>query len=262
MSVQKMQQRSYWELATRLLILAAVVYVFVWAASGVRFDLSRLQRGLPSIGRIIDNMFPPDWSMRQRAMEGMMQSLYIAILGTTIGSILAIPLGFLAAQNVLVYRFVSLFGKQVLNAIRTFPEIILAIFFVASYGPGPMAGLMAVGIHSIGMLGKLYADIIENIDPGPVEALTSTGANRLEIVWYAILPQVLPEFIATSLYRFEINMRAAATLGLVGAGGIGVLLLQALQFRRWPVVGMAMVVIVLVVTVIDYSSAYVRKRIV
>jgi len=161
-----------------------------------------------------------------------------------------------------VYNILSTFGKQVLNAIRTFPEIILAIFFVAAYGPGPLAGLMAVGLHSVGMLGKLYADIIENIDKGPVEALTSTGSNSLEVLWYAVLPQVFPEFVATSLYRFEINMRAAATLGLVGAGGIGVLLLQALQFRRWAVVGMAMIVIIVVVTIIDYSSAYVRKRIV
>ena len=262
MSTVEVKRIGYGKILKRILIAAIVLYVFYWAAAGVRLDLARLQRGLPSIGRILQNMFPPDWSMFHRSLEGMMQSLYIAILGTTIGSILAIPLGFFAARNVLAYRVLSLFGKQILNAIRTFPEIILAIFFVASYGPGPMAGLMAVGINSIGMLGKLYADIIESIDDGPIEALTSTGANRWEIIFYAILPQVLPEFIATSLYRFEINMRAAATLGLVGAGGIGVLLLQALQFRRWPVVGMAMIVIVVVVTVIDYSSAYVRKRIV
>lgn len=247
---------------TRVVTIAAVIYIFVWSAAGVSVDFARIKRGLPAVGRIVNTMFPPDWSMAKVALEGMLQSFYIAVLGTTIGSVLAIPLGFLAARNVAVYRFLSIFGKQVLNAIRTFPELILAVFFVASYGPGPMAGLMAVGVHSTGMMGKLYADIIEGIDRGPVEALVSAGANSFEVVRYSILPQVIPEFIATSLYRFEINMRAASTLGLVGAGGIGVLLLQALQFRRWPIVGMALIIIVVAVTIIDYASAFIRKRIV
>ncbi|HHY09324.1 MAG TPA: phosphonate ABC transporter, permease protein PhnE [Firmicutes bacterium] len=255
-------RKNYWRAVLKLLIAVLAAYIFFWAASGVKVDLDRIKRGLPAVGRIFKSMFPPDWSMAGRALEGMLQSFYIAVLGTTIGSVLAVPLGFLAARNVTVYRILSAFGKQVLNAIRTFPELILAVFFVASYGPGPMAGLMAVGVHSTGMLGKLYADIIEGIERGPVEAAVSAGGNSLEVMRYSILPQVLPEFIATSLYRFEINMRAASTLGLVGAGGIGVLLLQALQFRRWPIVGMSLVVIVAAVTLVDYASAYIRKSIV
>ncbi|MBO8140562.1 MAG: phosphonate ABC transporter, permease protein PhnE [Firmicutes bacterium] len=190
------------------------------------------------------------------------QSLAIALMGTTVGALLALPLGFWAARNMVVYGVVAALARQLLNAVRTFPEIILAVFFVAAYGPGPLAGVMAVGLHSIGMLAKLYADVIENIDRGPIEALTAAGASPLETVWFAVIPQVLPEFIASALYRFEINMRSATTLGLVGAGGVGVILLQALSFRRWPVVGTALLVIVLTVTAIDSASAWLRRRII
>lgn len=248
--------------AGRIAAVAAVTGVFLWSAAGINIDLDRILRGIPSLWRIIGLMIPPDWDWFGPSMGAMLQSFYIAVLGTTIGAVLAVPLGFWAAHNVTVYRALNVFARQLLNAIRTFPEIIMAVFFVAAYGPGPLAGVMAVGINSIGMLGKLYADVVENIERGPMEALTACGANRAQVMLYAVLPQVVPEFVATALYRFEINMRAAATLGLVGAGGIGVILLQSLQFRRWAVVGMALIVIVVVVTIIDYSSAYLRRRII
>lgn len=196
------------------------------------------------------------------SFSAMGQSLGIALIGTSIGAVLAIPLGFWAASNVVVYEALAVLGRQVLNAVRTFPELVLAVFFVASYGPGPLAGAMAVGIHSVGMLGKLYADIIENIEKGPLEAIESAGGTRLQMLVFSVLPQVLPEFIATGLYRFEINLRAATTLGLVGAGGVGVILLQALSFRRWGVVGTTLLVIVIVVTIIDYASSALRRRII
>lgn len=196
------------------------------------------------------------------SVSAMGQSFAIALIGTTIGSILAVPLGFWAARNVVAYNFLAALGRQVLNAVRTFPELVLAVFFVAAYGPGPVAGAMAVGLHSVGMLGKLYADVIENIDSGPSEALEAAGANRWQTWVFAVFPQVLPEFVATALYRFEINLRSATTLGLVGAGGIGVILLQALSFRRWSVVGTALLVIVISVTIVDFISARLRQRII
>lgn len=238
------------------------ILVLFWSARGVNIDLARFFSGVPAIGNIIGLMFPPDWSYLDSVLLRMLQSIHIALIGTTIGSILAIPIGFMAARNVTIYKIVSWIGKQLLNAIRTFPELILAVFFVAALGPGQLAGIMAVGIHSIGMLGKLFADIIESIDDGPSEALRASGATKLEILWYAVFPQVLPDFIATSLYRFEINLRAATVLGMVGAGGIGVILDQALKYRRWSVVGMALLTVVIVVTIIDYSSAFIRKKII
>lgn len=293
----------------RTALLAAVAWVFVWSAQGVRIDWDRVSRGLPAIGRIVKLMFPLQvegsalllligagvgaisigwWEVKRRrtpyagiiigagvllgllanrewlwpSVSAMGQSLAIALIGTSIGAVLAIPLGFWAARNVVVYEVLAALGRQVLNAVRTFPELVLAVFFVASYGPGPLAGAMAIGIHSVGMLGKLYADIIENIDKGPMEALESAGGSTVQKLFFAVVPQVLPEFIATALYRFEINLRAATTLGLVGAGGVGVILLQALSFRRWGVVGTTLFVIVIVVTAIDYASGALRRKII
>ncbi len=238
------------------------VIILIWAALGVNIDFGKLISGLSSIINIFSLMFPPDLSYLNNTLLRMMESVTIAFLGTAIGSVLAVPVAFFAAQNIFSNRAVSWTGRQLLNGIRTFPSLILAVFFVASFGPGQLAGLLAVGIHSTGMLGKLYTDVIENIDKGPINAMEASGANKLEVLWYAVFPQIMPEFIATSIYRFEINMRASTVLGLVGAGGIGVILSQALNYRRWPVVGMALIVIIIGVTVVDYSSAYLRKQIV
>lgn len=251
----------------RLLILRragngiVLLGIIFWAAQGMNVNLDRISRGIGTIGRIIGAMFPPDWSYADRSIQAMAESVQIAIIGTTVAAILTLPISFLAAKNLGIPNVVVWICKQVLNGIRAFPELVLGIFFVAAYGPGPLAGVMAIGVNSIGMLGKLNAEIVENIDRGPLEALQAVGANRLELFRYAILPQVTPEFVATALYRFELNLRNATVLGLVGAGGIGVILLQSLQFRRWPIVGMALIVVVLAVTIIDYSSSYIRKRI-
>lgn len=242
--------------------LVVIVAVLLWAAGGMDINLERIRTGIPTIGRIVAAMIPPDTGYLVRSSLAMIESIQIAIIGTTVAAILTFPISFLAAKNVGVPGIVVWMSKQVLNAIRTFPELILGIFFVASYGPGALAGVMAIGLNSIGMLGKLNSEIVEDIDRGPIEALQSSGANGAEIFLYAVFPQVLPEFIATALYRFELNLRNATVLGLVGAGGIGVILLQSLQFRRWPVVGMSLLAVIVAVTAIDYTSAYIRKRII
>lgn len=250
-----------WQLFRRLVNLIIILGVIIWSMEGMNINWERISRGIPSIGNIIRLMFPPDMGYFSRSLSAMMESIQIAVIGTTVAAILAFPISFLSAAKIGVPFWLVFIAKQVLNAIRTFPELILGIFFVASYGPGPLAGVMAIGINSIGMLGKLNSEIVETIDRGPIEALEASGSNRAEVFLYAIFPQVLPQFLATALYRFELNLRAATVLGLVGAGGIGVILLQALQFRRWPVVGMSLLIIIVVVTIIDYSSAYIRKRI-
>ncbi|MDI6772587.1 MAG: phosphonate ABC transporter, permease protein PhnE [bacterium] len=236
--------------------------VFIWSARGVEASLFRFIEGLPLLARIVVLMLVPDWSWAGRSLLGMVVSVQVALLGTTIGMLLAFPLAFLASRNISPHAASSYLNKQVLNLIRTFPEIILAVFFVAAYGPGALAGMMAIGLHSTGSLGKLYAEVVETIDPGPLEALRAAGANRAKVFWYAVMPQVLPEFLALSLYRFEINARAATVLGLVGAGGIGTIMVQALQFRRWEIVGMALMVIIVVVTLIDTASSALRRRLV
>jgi len=248
-------------LLQRTAILVFLVALCWWAAAGIQINVQRIGRGLPAIARIFSSM-APDAQWLWPAVETMGQTLAIALIGTTLGAVLAIPVAILAARNIVVYRAISALGRQLSNAIRAFPELVLGVFFVAAYGPGATAGTLALGVHSIGMLAKLYADIMENVDPGPAEALLAAGAGKLQVFRFAILPQVLPEFVAAALYRFEINLRAANVLGLVGAGGIGVILLQALTLRRWGVVGTCLLVIVAVVSVVDYGSACLRKRLV
>ncbi len=239
-----------------------VLALFIWSMIGMNINLERISDGIPAMGRILALMVPPDTARLESSVIGMIETIQIAVIGTTIAAIFSIPVSFMAARNLGLPTAVSTAGKQILNAIRTFPSLVFGIFFVASYGPGPLAGVMALGINSIGMLGKLNSEIVEAIDPGPIEALEATGANYPEMFLYAVIPQVLPEFIGTTLYRFELNLRQASVLGLVGAGGIGVTLMQALQFRRWAIVGMTMLVIIVVVTILDYSSAFIRKKII
>lgn len=245
-----------------LAIAAALVAIYGWSFSGVETSPRRLIEGMRETLVIFRLMFfPPAWYYWRDVTLGVVESLQIAVLGTSIAAVLALPFGFWAARNMGGKGLVAL-GKLGLNAIRTFPELLLAVIFIRWVGPGPFAGVLAMGIHSIGMLGKLYAEVVEAIDPAPVEALVATGANRLQVVWYAVIPQVLPEFASYALYRFEINSRAAAVLGLVGAGGIGTPLIFNLQQHNWPEVGMILVGVIVVVTAIDNGSGYLRRRIV
>ena len=246
-----------------LAILVALVVVYGWSFSGVETNPRRLLEGLGETLVIFRLMFfPPAWYYLHDVAIGVVETLQIAVLGTCIAAVLALPFGFWAARNVAGKGIPAASGKLGLNAIRTFPELLLAVIFIRWVGPGPFAGVLAMGFHSVGMLGKLYAEVVEAIDPAPVEALVATGANRLQVAWYAILPQVLPDFASYALYRFEINSRAAAVLGLVGAGGIGTPLIFNLQQHNWPEVGMILLGVIVVVSVIDYVSGYLRRRIV
>lgn len=189
----------------------------------------------------------------------MLESILIAYAGTLIAAVLAIPFGFLAARNI---SKVSTIGKWILNGIRAFPEIMLAIIFVAAVGIGPYAGVLAVGIHSIGMLGKLYSEVVESIDMKVLEALKANGANRIQVIWFGVIPQIIPQFSNYAMYRFEVDVRASTILGIVGAGGIGAPLLIASMQRNWEQVGMMLIIIIIVVTIIDAISGKIRSKIV
>lgn len=190
----------------------------------------------------------------------MLETVAIAYTGSLVGSILALPLGFLASRN-MVKKFAYI-GKAISNAIRSIPELIFAIIFVAAVGIGPYAGVLAISINSIGMLSKLYSEAVEAIDMSVLDALKASGAGRLQTIWYGVIPQVIPEFLSYAIYRFEIDVRASTVLGIVGAGGIGAPIILAANSRSWEVVGMMIIVIIVFVTIIDYMSTFIRRRIV
>ena len=251
--------------AKRNIALAGTVALVVWAAVTVNIDLDNLLRLPAGVGLVFYKMFleaGPDFTYLGRSLEAMLESLQIAWVGTVIGAVLSLPLGFFAAKNV-SSGLISNIVRQILNGIRAFPELILAIaIFIPIAGLGPVAGALAVGIHSIGTLGKLTAEVIEGIDSGPVEAARAVGGRSLQVQRWGVLPQVLPEVVAFWLYRFEINIRAAAVLGVVGAGGIGTVLQQTIVFGRFPRAGMAIIVVVVVTILVDTISGWARRRII
>lgn len=247
----------------RNLALAAAVALFVWAMLSIEVELARLvdlPGALAAFGARM--FFPPDWAYTEIALPAMVESIQMAWVGTIIGAIFSLPLGFFAAKNVSSGP-VSNAVRQVLNGIRAFPELILAVVvFVPIAGLGPVAGALAIGFHSIGTLGKLTAEVVEGIDAGPVEAARATGARPLQTQRWGVLPQVAPEVVAFWLYRFEINIRAAAILGVVGAGGIGTVLSNTLVYRRLDKAGMAIIVVILATILVDLLSGWVRRRII
>lgn len=256
------RSRIGWTLGTLLLLGAIVAVDARWGrlleAPAALWDYG----GLMADGVLrnpFDGEYPEYWAV---AFELMVESLQMAWIGTVIGALLSFPLGFLAASNVSPPAVV--FGvRQVLNLIRAVPELIFAIaLMLPVFGLGPLAGALAIGVGSVGTLGKLTSEAIEGIDPGPVEAARSSGARPVAVLRWGVVPQVLPEVVAFWLYRFEINIRASAVLGVLGAGGIGSLLAQLFERRIWDRIGITIVVIVVVTVVIDQISAAIRARII
>jgi phosphonate transport system permease protein len=246
----------------RNLLVALVLALLVWALFATDLQLQKLL-GLPAAlgGIFADMLFFPDLSYLPTAWEGMVQSIQMAWVGTIIGAVLSLPLGFLGAKNV-SGGIASVVIRQVLNAIRAFPELILAVVLIPPLGLGAVTGTIALGIHSTGTLGKLTAEVIEGIDSGPIEAARATGASHLQVLRWGVLPQVLPEIVAFWIYRFEINIRASAILGVVGAGGIGQSLVNTVNYLEFAKAGMALVVIVVTVIAIDLASGRLRRRII
>jgi phosphonate transport system permease protein len=208
-------------------------------------------------------MFPPDMSPEtvQRALPKVMESLFIAWVGTMMAAVISLPLSFVAARNV-SSRTTSAIVRQLFIIIRSVPEVLLAMVLIPVTGLGAWTGTLAIGLHSIGTLGKLSSEVVEGIDPGPVEAVAGVGGTKLAQVRFGVVPQVMPTIMAYWLYRFEINIRASAVLGVIGAGGIGLELVNQMNFHNYARVGTVLLLTVVVVLVIDTISAKLRRRII
>ena len=199
-------------------------------------------------------------------VDGVVQTLFLALMSTTLGTIGAIFVSFLAARNLMSGNPVTLFiyfvSRTVLNIIRSIEPLIIAIVFVVIVGLGPFAGVIAITMHTIAALGKLYSEVIEGIDPGPLEAIRATGGNWLQMVRYAVIPQIVPPFASFTLFRWEINVRTSTIIGFVGGGGIGFYLYQWIIKGDYRAVGSSFIAIVVIVMVLDFFSARLRARLV
>lgn len=256
----------------RVLLLAGVVVaVYLWSLAGSDVRPRALADGVPGIADFVSRLFPPTWRMSPITIAGrsvgvpevvlaIVETLQMALLGTTAAVVASFPIALLAARNTSPHRLVYQTTRLVLNLLRAIPELILALMFVAAVGLGPFAGVLALAFGALGFLGKQYAEAFEAIDPRPVLAVSATGANRVQTFLYGVVPQALPLVVSYSLLIFETNVRSATVLGIVGAGGVGFMLSKYMALFQYRELMGALLVIILVVTAIDRASDRVRKR--
>lgn len=239
------------------------IIVLLWTANDLGISIGAFIEGIPSLLHLLGNMLPPDVSMLTGLFRPMIVTLEVALWGTLISVFFSTLLAMGAAKNLFgTNPIVYYVCRLILNTLRSIPDLIWALIFVAAVGLGSFPGVLALAVYSCGELGKLYAEAIENIDAGPREAIESTGVKLLTVLRWSIIPQILPETITYTLYRLESNVRHATVLGLVGAGGLGFELNTAMRLFRYNEAFMIILVIILMVTVTDFISGKLRQKII
>ena len=260
----------------RNLVIGAVFLVIVVATyHQTEVDPGGFLARSPNMLRILSGFAHPDLSLVRPGSGGLaegllphfaLETLAIAVMGTTVGAVVAIPLSFVAAGNLMrrnpLGTAVYFLVRALMSVIRAIPTLFWGILFVTSVGLGPFPGVLAVSLFSVGLMSKLFSEAIEAIDPGQVEALTATGANPVQVLIHAVSPQVLPYMVAHLLYTFEVNVHSATILGLIGAGGIGFLFSQYIEQFQYAQEATVIIVVVAMTMAIDYSSAAIRLRII
>lgn len=243
--------------------VAAISWVVLFSLLGWGWDAAEINPLVlitesGNMAEFAADFFPPDFSDIGFYLEEMVTTLHIALWGTVLSVILSIPFGILSSENLMpvwIYQPV----RRLMDATRAINEMVFAMLFVVAVGLGPFAGVLALFVHTTGVLAKLFSEAVEAIDPRPVEGVRATGANVLEEILYGVIPQVLPLWISYSLYRFESNVRSASVVGMVGAGGIGVILWESFRGFQFQQTCALMIVIIISVTLTDLLSQRLRK---
>ena len=238
------------------IVLVVIVAAFTYADV---FNVHRYLDAVPTIVTLLGDSLPPDFSRWQSWGTPLAETLATSICGTVLAAAVAAPLGALAARNTGFGPVVPLV-RMVLNALRSIPDLVWGVLFVAAVGFGPLPGVLALACHSAGMLGKFYAEIIEHIDLAPGEALRSHGVSRLAVLRFCVLPQILPRVVDVTLYRWEHNVRAATVLGIIGAGGIGLQLITAFHLFEYREAVALILVLLGLVTAINLVGDWLRGR--
>ena len=245
----------------RLATWVIVAVLLAWSWRGAEMNPITLFRDAGNIGTLLADFFPPNFMDWRLYVKEMLVTLQVAIWGTVLAVICAVPLGILSAENMVPW-YINQPVRRLMDAARAINEMVFAMLFVVAVGLGPFAGVLALWVHTTGTLAKLFSEAVEAIEVSPVEGVRSTGASYVEEVVYGVLPQVFPLWISYSLYRFEANVRSATVVGMVGAGGIGMVLwelIRSFDFQRTCAV---MAIIVLVVTLFDLISQKLRKMVI
>ncbi|QDK44303.1 phosphonate ABC transporter, permease protein PhnE [Bdellovibrio sp. ZAP7] len=252
--------RSFWGWQ----FVTLLVVSFVVALVKTEFSLIELldQNGFAGAVRLFKGLFNPNWEVLPRAVLNIIETIFMAFLATSIAIPFAFGLSFFCAKNIMrgpVAYPIYLALRTFLNVTRSIEALIWAIIFSVWVGIGPFAGMLALMIHSVASLAKQYSEMVEAVEDGPIEAIESTGANKVQTIWYAIVPQVVLPYISFTVYRWDINVRMATVIGLVGGGGIGTMLIQYQGQAMWREVGCIIVVIAVVVWALDLASAHIRE---
>jgi len=243
----------------RMLAWGVVLAILAASWKGADMRPAELLRDSGNMARYLADFFPPNFREWRLYLQEMVATLEIAVWGTALAVVCAVPFGILSAANVAPW-WIHQPVRRVMDACRAINEMVFAMLFVVAVGLGPFAGVLALWVHTTGILAKLFSEAVEAIDPQPVEGIRATGASRIEEVAFGVIPQVLPLWISYTLYRFESNVRSATVVGMVGAGGIGVVLWEIIRGFYYQETCAVMIIVVVTVSLVDLLSAQIRKR--
>jgi phosphonate transport system permease protein len=252
------ERRGWRRSGIQLGLVLFVILLCAWLTD--MLDVQRLSAGIPAIGTLLTEMFPPDFTEAESWVRPMVDTIAMSIAGTALSIVLSLPLGVLAARNTTPNPTIYRIARGILNIFRSIPELIMGIVFVAAVGFGALPGVLALGLHSIGMVGKFFSEAIEHSHDAPVEAARAAGASQLQVITHGILPQVMPQFADVTMYRWEYNFRASTVMGMVGAGGIGLELIASLRLMQYNECFAILLTILVMVTLVDSLSTALRKR--
>jgi phosphonate transport system permease protein len=250
---------SWGSIAGRVGSVLLIVVILGWTYEGAEIRPGELVQNSGNMLGYLRGFFPPDFRDGKLFLQEMWVTIQIAIWGTFLAVLLAVPCGLMASVNVSPV-WLRQPVRRVMDAFRAINEMIFALLFVSAVGLGPFAGVLALAVHTLGTLAKLFSEAVEAVDPRPVEGIRAVGASWFDEIIYGILPQVMPLWISYTLYRFESNMRSASVVGMVGAGGIGMLLWDAIRSFDYGRTAAMLIIVVVNVTLIDVGSSWVRKR--
>jgi phosphonate transport system permease protein len=248
---------------TPWLALAAVAAITVWASlasTGIGVDLAELVRNGRNATRVLSQLVDPHWSFWRAPLGPLLETLEMAVVATAIGALIALPLIFLASRITNPFRPAVVIVRAILSVLRSVPDLLFASLFVTIIGVGSLSGILALTLFTIGIIVKLTSEVVDAIDTGPIEAARSSGATWPATDRAAVFPQILPSFAATTLYVFELNIRASAVLGLVGAGGLGDLINVVRKFYRYQDLSMIIIEVLVVIIVLEAASQALRRR--
>lgn len=259
LSVKKQLEKQPNTWISKALTALFVVLLIVWASKGINFSGIK-SNGVDIAKNVLSGIIHPDVEMLLTEVPALLlETICIALIGTLIGAVLAVPLAFISSTNIMP-KWVSAIGLFIIAALRTFPAFVYGLMFIRVTGPGAFAGVLTIAVCSVGMITKMYVDCIADLDTKILESLDAAGCNTFQKIRYGILPQLSTDFISTTIYRFEINIKDASILGLVGAGGIGAPLIFAMNSYKWNQVGSILVGLIILVLVVEFASTKIRKK--